>query len=47
MLSSMNIEAARIDSAIRISLSKNTNDNEMDLLFEALLKQQTASGDKR
>ena len=37
-LSSMNIEAARIDSAIRISLSKNTNDNEMDLLFDAIVK---------
>lgn len=38
VLSSMNIESARIDSAIRISLSKNTEENEMDLLFDAIVK---------
>ena len=38
VLSSMNIEPARIDSAIRISLSKNTEENEMDLLFNAIVK---------
>lgn len=38
VLSSMKLEPARIDSAIRISLSKYTEENEMDLLFDAVLK---------
>lgn len=38
VLSAMNIEPARIDSAVRISLSKYTEENEMDMLFDALIK---------
>lgn len=38
VLSSMKLEPARIDSAIRISLSKYTEENEMDLLFDAIIK---------
>ena len=38
VLSSMNIEPARIDSALRISLSKYTNEDEMQLLFEKIVK---------
>lgn len=38
VLSAMNIEPARIDSAIRISLSKYTNEDEMNMLFDAIVK---------
>lgn len=38
VLSSMNIEPARIDSALRISLSKYTDENEMNMLFDAIIK---------
>ncbi len=38
VLSSMKLEAARIDSALRISLSKYTEEKEMDLLFDAVVR---------
>lgn len=38
VLSSMNIEPARIDSALRISLSKYTEENEINMLFDAIIK---------
>ncbi len=38
VLSSMKLETARIDSALRISLSKYTEEKEMDLLFDAVVK---------
>lgn len=38
VLSSMKLEPSRIDSAIRISLSKYTEEKEMDLLFDSIVK---------
>ncbi|MDE5994571.1 MAG: cysteine desulfurase [Oscillospiraceae bacterium] len=38
VLSAMNIEPTRIDSAIRVSLSKYTGENELNMLFDALVK---------
>lgn len=38
VLSAMNIEPARIDSALRISLSKYTEEDEMNMLFDAIIK---------
>lgn len=38
VLSSMKLPAARIDSAVRISLSKYTEEKEMDLLFDAVVR---------
>ncbi len=38
VLSAMKIEPKRIDSAIRVSLSKNTTKEEMDMLFDGLVK---------
>lgn len=38
VLSAMKVSSARIDSAIRISLSKYTTEEEMDALFDAIVK---------
>lgn len=38
VLSAMNIEPVRIDSALRISLSKYTEEDEMNMLFDAIIK---------
>jgi cysteine desulfurase len=38
VLTNMEIPSKRIDSAIRISLSKSTNENDMDLLYNGLVE---------